>query len=154
MKPGRKIILIAAVAGLGPVAVASAQEQVPPMGYATNFSSVTYFEPPHEQQVKIRLSGAEALPLPDARFDLKRMKVENFNADGKLEAEVLAPQCVYAVLDHVANSPGHLELRSGDGKFYVEGDGFLWQEKDRSLIISNHVHTVIKVGNSMNFSPL
>ena len=114
--------------------------------YATNFSSVTYFDPPHEQQVKARLSGAEAMPLPNALYDLKNMKVEEFNTDGKLAAEVRAPQCTYAILDHLASSPGHFEMRSGNGKLFTEGDGFSWLESEQSLVISNHVHTVIKIG--------
>jgi hypothetical protein len=96
--------------------------------------------------VKVRLSGAEATPLPGAKFDLKAMKVEKFSTDGRLQAQVRAPLCTYAIFDKVASSPGHLDLDSGDGKFHVEGDGFLWQEKNSSLIISNHVRTVIQVG--------
>lgn len=126
--------------------VAGARAQsLPPVGYATNFSSVTYFEPPHEQKVAYRLSGAEAMPLPDAKLDLKKMRVEKFNADGKLEAIVEAPQCIYT-LDGVASSAGRMQLKTGDGKFRLEGDGFMWQQSDRSLNISNHVHTVIKIG--------
>ncbi len=47
---------------------------LPPVGCATNFSSVTYFEPPHDSKKWLyRLSGAEAMPLPDAKLDLKKM---------------------------------------------------------------------------------
>jgi hypothetical protein len=113
-------------------------------GYATNITSVVYFEPPHEQQVKMRLSGAEALPLPGAQFDLKTMRVEKFSAEGKLEAVVEAPRCVFAPMDSVASSAGRLALRSGDGKFRVEGEGFLWLQNDQFLVISNHVRTVIE----------
>lgn len=142
MKPRLKVIL----AAVGPALwlAAHAQEQVPPMGYATNFSSAAYYESPHEQQVKMRLSGSEVRPLPDARYDLKNMKIEKFSVDGRLEAVAVAPQCVYAPLDRVASSAGHVELMSGDGRFRVEGDGFLWQQDDSSLVISNHVRTVIK----------
>ena len=55
-----------------------------------------------------------------------------------------APECVYDTLNGVANSPGHLQLRTGDGNFRVEGDGFLWRQDDALLTISNHVHTVIE----------
>jgi hypothetical protein len=154
MKPVQNFLrLIAGLAWLLAVGDVGAQSEPLPLGYATNFSSVAYFEPPHELQVKARLSGAEASPLPGALFDLKEMKVEKFSVDGRLEAVVEAPQCVYAPLDHVATSPGHLELRSGDGKFRVEGDGFLWEEGEQSLMISNHVHTVIKTRLS-NFTIL
>jgi hypothetical protein len=149
MKPRAKRYFLAAAGSCLLLAANARAQPLPPVdsvGYATNFSSVTYFEPPHEQAVKARLSGAEAMPLPGALFDLKKMKVEQFSADGKLEAEVWAPQCTYAILDHVASSAGHMELKSGDGKFRVEGDGFLWREGESSLVISNHVRTVIKMG--------
>ena len=134
---------------------ARAQAQSQPLAsvrYATNFSSVTYFEPPHEQQVKMRLSGAEAAPLPNALYDLKKMKVEQFNTEGKLAAVVKAPQCTYALLDHVASSPGHLEIMSGNGKLQTEGDGFLLKESEQSLVISNHVRSVISTGITNLFS--
>ena len=143
MKPGVKKCFLAAAVLCSLLRAADARAQALPLGYATNFSSVLYYESPHEQQVKMKLSGAEASPLPGTLFDLKQMKVERFSADGKLEATVLAPQCIYAPLDGVANSAGHLELKSGDGKFHVEGDGFLWQQNESSLVISNHVRTVI-----------
>jgi len=127
------------------LAASGVRSQSLPLGYATNFSSVAYFEPPNEQQVKMKLSGAEASPLPGTLFDLKKMRVEKFASDGKLEAVVEAPRCTYAPLDGVANSAGHLELKSGDGKFRVEGDGFLWQQNESSLVISNHVRTVIEL---------
>ena len=133
MKPRMKKYFFAAAGSCLLLAAEAPAQSVPSVGYVTNFSSVTYFEPPHEQQVKARLSCAEALPLPGALFDLKKMRVEEFNADGKLQAEVRAPQCTYAMLDHVANSAGHMELKSGDGKFHVEGDGFSWRESESSL---------------------
>ena len=149
MTPDAKKFLFAAALSFLLAAGARTQPQsLPMLGYGTNFSVVTYFEPPHEQQINTRLSGAEAAPLPAAggMYDLKKLKVQEFSTDGKLAAEVRAPQCNYAIFDQVAASAGHLELESGDGKFRVEGDGFLWQGKIQSLDISNHVHTVIKVG--------
>ena len=153
MKPGVKKYFFAAAALAFLLAAPGARAQVLPLGNATNFSTVTYFEPPHEQQVKMRLSGAEASPLPGTLFDLKKMKVEKFGSDGKPEAVVLAPQCVYAPLDGVASSPGHLELKSGDGKIRTEGDGFLWQQNEQSLVISNHVRTVIELPSAKPDKP-
>jgi hypothetical protein len=155
MKPGVKKYFFAAAAASFFLAAAGAQAQSEslPLGYATNFSSVAYFEPPHEQQVKMRLSGTEASPLPDSLFDLKKMKVEIFSSDGKLAAVMQAPQCTYAPLDSVASSAGHMELKSGDGKFRVEGDGFLLQQNEHTLVISNHVRTVIELSSAKPNKP-
>jgi len=115
------------------------------VGHATDFTSVSYFEPPHEQQVKMKLSGAEALPLPGGLLDVRELRVETFGLDGKTQVVVRAPQCNYSPFDGVANSAGHIELQSGDGKFQVEGEGFLWRQNASSLTISNRVRTVIAV---------
>jgi hypothetical protein len=113
-------------------------------GSASGFSSVEYFDAPNEKQMKTRLSGAEAQPLAGGLLVIKQLKLETFYADGKPEWVVDAPECVYDVPNGVANSPGHLQLRSGDGKFHVEGDGFLWRRDDAFLTISNNVKTVLE----------
>ena len=124
-------------------AVDNNRAQQLPVGHATDFTSNQYFEPPHGQQVKMKLSGAEALPLPGGLLDVRQLRVETFGLDGKTEVVVRAPQCTYAPLDGVANSAGHMELQSGDGRLHVEGDGFLWRQTSSSLTISNHVRTLI-----------
>jgi hypothetical protein len=123
--------------------VGSDRAQPLPVKHATDFTSSQYFEPPHGQQVKLKLSGAEALPLPGGLLDVRQLRVETFSTDGKTEVVVRAPQCNYSPFDGVANSSGHMELQSGDGKFYVEGDGFLWRQASSSLTISNRVRTRI-----------
>jgi hypothetical protein len=119
--------------------------QSTPVGHATDFTSESYFEPPHEQQVKLRLSGGEASPLPGGLLEVKKLRVETFNETGKPEVIVRAPQCTYAPLDGVASSAGQLELQTGDGRFRVAGEGFLWRQSASSLTISNRVRTVIDV---------
>ena len=136
--------MIILVAGLAPAWFAlNDHAQSVPVGHATDFTSSTYYESPHETQVKIRLSGAEASPLPGGLLDVKQLRIETFSVNGKPEVIVHAPQCTYAPLDGVASSAGPLEMRTGDGKLRVEGEGFLWRQGDSSLTISNHVHTVI-----------
>lgn len=151
MKPVARKFYLVLLTGIG-LSVLNDRAQQVPVGHATDFTSSTYFEPPHEQQVKLKLSGAEALPLPGGLQDIRQLKIETFEVTGKTEMIVRAPQCNFALLDGVANSAGHMELQSGDGKFRVEGDGFLWRQNDQLLIISNNVHTVIKSG-VLQFSP-
>ena len=112
---------------------------------ATDFTSEQYFEAPNDQLVKMRLSGASAEPLPGGLLEVKRLKIETFSTNSTLLAVVRAPQCTFAPLAGVASSAGPLELRSGDGKFRVEGQGFLWRQNESSLIISNRVQTVIEM---------
>ena len=137
---GALFFFTAAVAGADPNPLQNLKDL-----HTTDFTSEQYFEPPNQQQVKIRLSGAEAVPLPGGLLEVKRLKIEKFTADGRTEAVVEAPECVYAPLDNVASSAGRLTLRTGDGKFRVEGEGFLWRLNESSLTISNEVRTVIEM---------
>ena len=121
--------------------------------HANNFTTTEYYEPPHQQQIKSILSGAEALPQPGGLLIIKQLKLEMFNLDGKLEWVVNAPECVYDTFKGVANSPGHLQVRTGDGKFRVEGEGFLWRQSDSFLTISNNVRTVVENEAKMNTKP-
>ena len=121
--------------------------------HASDFTSVEYFEPPHQQRIKSILSGAEALPQPGGLLIIKQLKLKTYDLDGKLGIIIQAPECVYDTLKGLANSPGHLQVRTGDGGFHVEGDGFLWRQNDSLLTISNHVHTVIENGAAINAKP-
>jgi hypothetical protein len=112
--------------------------------HASDFTSVEYFEPPHQQQMKSRLSGAEAQPQAGGLLVIKQLKLETFNLNGKPEMIVNAPECVYDTFNHVGNSPGHLKAQTGDGQVQVEGDGFLWRQDESFLTISNNVRTVIE----------
>jgi hypothetical protein len=139
----KKILLAAAILF---AAVSSERAQQNATGRANNFSSVEYFDPPNQKQVKMRLSGADAQPEPsnNGAIIIEKMKLETFNPDGSPVIIVEAPNCVYDTMKGVASSPGHLQLRSGDGKLRMEGEGFLWQQNDGLLTISNDVHTVIE----------
>ena len=144
---------LAAGAGLLFAVALGVRAQQNSVQHANNFTTTEYYEPPHQQQIKSILSGAEALPQPGGLLIIKQLKLEMFNLDGKLEWVVNAPECVYDTFKGVANSPGHLQVRTGDGKFRVEGEGFLWRQSDSFLTISNNVRTVVENEAKMNTKP-
>jgi hypothetical protein len=113
-------------------------------GHANNFSSVEYFGPPHERQMKLRISGVEARPQAGGLLVITYLKLETFDTNGVVEMIIKAPHCVYNTQSGEANSPGHLWLETGDGNSHVEGDGFLWRQSSSLLTISNNVRTVIE----------
>jgi len=115
------------------------------VSHANDFSSVEYYPAPHQQQMRSRLSGAEAQPLPGGLLAIKQLKLETFGLNGKPEIVVSAPECVYDQLNGTASSPGQLQVQTGDGKIQVEGEGFLWRQNDSFLTISNRVSTVIEL---------
>jgi hypothetical protein len=119
-------------------------------GHTRDFTSVKYYDmAPFQQQMKSRLSGADAQPLGELLV-IKQPKLETFNTDGSRQAIAEAPECVYDMRNGVASSAGHLRLQSGDGKIRTEGDGFLWRQDDSFLTISNHHHTMIESGPGIN----
>ena len=121
--------------------------------HASDFMSVEYFEPPHQQQMKSRMSGAEAQPQAGGLLVIKQLKLETFDINGNREMIVSAPECVYDTFNRVASSPGHLQLQTGDGKIRMEGVGFLWRQSDSFLTISNDQRTTIKSDWKENTAP-
>jgi hypothetical protein len=130
--------VLSAFMALGLYAVRAQQNTT---GHANDFSSVEYFEPPHQTMMKSRLSGAEAQPLAGGLLVIQQLKLETFDSNGVPGIIVKAPHCVYDTVHGVASSPGHLRLETADGGSHVEGDGFLWLQASQSLYISNNVQS-------------
>ena len=120
------------------------------VSHANDFTSVEYYPPPNQQQMKSRLSGAEAQPLAGGLLAIKQLKLEVFKPNGDPQIVVIAPECVYNQLEGTASSAGRLELQTGDGRFWTEGEGFSWRQSDAFLTISNQARTVIKTGAETN----
>jgi hypothetical protein len=149
---GAQMVLIA-VTALFFAAVQNERAQQDGVQHASDFTSVEYFEPPHQRQMKSRLSGAEALPQAGGLLVVKQLKLETFTVDGKSEMVVEAPNCTYDTLNATASSPGPLQVRKGDGKFHVEGEGFLWRQTNSFLTISNNVRSLIETAQEKQFEP-
>jgi hypothetical protein len=108
---------------------------------------VEYYPAPNQQQIKSRLSGAEAQPLSGGLLAIKQLKLETFGPDGKSEIVVSAPECLYDQLGGTASSAGRLQVQYRDGKIRIEGEGFLWRQSDSFLTISNRISTVLDLGS-------
>jgi hypothetical protein len=145
MNRGRTRIWLAAAVTALVIAAAENRAQDFNMKHATGFSSDVYFDAPNDDKVQMRLSGTEAAPLSGGRLDIKGLQVETFSTNGVSQMTAESPRCTYRVLDRVVESPDHLELKSGDGKIQISGDGFqlVMREDAKTLMLSNHVHTVI-----------
>jgi hypothetical protein len=69
------------------IAVAGGRTEPNPMEgmknlHATDFTSEQFFEPPNEQKVKLRLSGAAAEPLPGGLLSVKQLRIESYDTNG------------------------------------------------------------------------
>lgn len=119
-------------------------EDIPLGSGASDFNSVQYYDAPHEQQIQTRVVGASAQPLEGGLLLVKDVKLERYGMDGKLQFSAAAPECIYDPNNGVANSPGEVHMRSGDGELQMDGHGFMWRQNDSFFMISNQVQTVIQ----------
>jgi hypothetical protein len=124
--------------------ILNAQESV--SSRVKDFRWPEYYDPPHQNQMKSLLAGAEAQPQANGKFLIKELKLEMYRENGEREVVVEAPECVYDSAQRVARSAGRLQVQTGDGRFLIEGEGFLWQQTNSSLIISNRAHTIVRPG--------
>jgi lipopolysaccharide export system protein LptA len=131
------MVLLAAVFWCEPL-----RAQGPSLGTVKGFNVSEYFGAPYHRQMKVQITGAEAQRLEGGKQMLvKGMKLQRFKETGETQIIVEAPECLYENGKHDASSPGHLRLRTGDGRLVLEGDGFLWQERESVLTISNNIHS-------------
>lgn len=124
-----------------------------PVKNASDFSSVEYYDPPNQMQIKSRLGGAEAIPQPDGQVLVRQLQLETFGTNGEPQYVVEAPECLYDQLKNTANSPGSLVVRQADGQVRLAGVGFNWQGNDELLTISNQVSTEIVTGPKFKHKP-
>ena len=102
-----------------------------------------YFDAPHETQLKSLLECSQAQRLPDGRYLITNAKYRTYRVTGEGEMNVEAPQCVYDERQRSISSSGPLHMKTADGKFSIEGEGFLWQQTNSTLLVSNRVHTIV-----------
>lgn len=131
----------------------SAHAQPSSVGVVTNFNLTDYFPAPNQRQMKFKLTGTEARPQPGDRVLLTNMKLQSFRLNGEREIVIEAPECLYDKPARRAGSPGRLQVQSGDGRFRIAGEGFVWLQDEKSLVISNNIHSTIQQSKP-NAAPL
>jgi lipopolysaccharide export system protein LptA len=110
----------------------------------TGFRLADHYPAPNETRMKSLLQGGQAQPLNSKQTMLRQgVKLETFRVTGERELLVETPECLYDSAAQSASSAGPLRVQTADGKFTIQGNGFLWQRTNSSLIISNNVHTAI-----------
>jgi lipopolysaccharide export system protein LptA len=93
--------------------------------------------------MKSMLECAQAKRQPDGRWLVTNAKWRTFrlNGDGELIAE--APECLYDKDQRAINSDGPLHVETADGKFSIDGVGFLYRQPTSTLLVSNRVHSIL-----------
>ena len=135
----------AGLAALWLCACLTAKAQQPGTASVSNFNAFPdWYEPPHGSQAKSQIQGSHAEPLPGRRYDVKAARLTTFKQDGSREVLIAAPECIYDEGSRSAGSGGPVQMHTADGKFQIQGEGFLWQQTNYSVFISNEVHTIIQ----------
>ncbi len=110
---------------------------------AKGFQTADYFDPPHETQMKSLLTGSRARPLEnDQVLVYDGTELRTFRESGEPELIVRSSEYVYDQRAQTASSAAPLHVQTADGRFSIDGEGFLWQQTNSALFISNRVHTV------------
>jgi len=100
---------------------------------------------PNEAQVKTLLEGDKARLQTGGFILVSSAKVKTFSTNGTLELVALAPECLLDSEARSVASTGRLQVQTADGKFFLEGEGFFLGQSNANLVISNRVHTVIRL---------
>lgn len=145
-RPGgmREIAAVGIALLLAGASAISLRAQPAQIGVGSNFNLTDYYPFPNQRQMKFKLTGTEARPLPGDQVLIKNMKLQSFRPNGEREIVIEAPECLYDRPARQAGSPGPLQVQSGDGRFRIAGEGFAWRQDAKSLIISNHIHATIQ----------
>jgi len=128
---------------LAVIGLAATAEKITNTGKDFN-AVLQYHNAPNETQPKSTLSGAEAEFQSGGLILIHGLKLQSLTTNAHVEMSIESPQCVFDTANNTASSAGHLEARSGDGRLFIEGEGFFFQQTNSHLIISNRVRTVIR----------
>ncbi|HVV70120.1 MAG TPA: LptA/OstA family protein [Verrucomicrobiae bacterium] len=123
--------------------VSTARVGAQAFGPTKNYRIAQFYDPPHESQKKSLLEGETARRLPDGRWSLTNATVRTFSLRGEPDLIATTPECLYNPEAHSVDSTGPLHAQLANGSFAIEGEGFLWQETNSCLLLSNRVHTVV-----------
>ena len=127
----------------------SLHAQVPSLGTATakDFRNEIFYPPPNLNQVKSVIKGGQGRQLTNNLIALTLgVGMETFRTNGQRELRLEATECIYDTKARVAFSPGTIKAESGDGKYTIAGEGFLWRQSDNSFVVSNRVHSTVDSG--------
>jgi len=131
--------------------LASAQTKLSASLFSDDFRFSEYYT--NKTQVRMRLSGKRAQPSGPERYLVRELRLETFYEDGQPEITIETPECFYDFAARTVNSAGPLSIRMGDGRLTVTGEGFLWQQAQSLLIISNRVNTKLRELPKSNSKP-
>lgn len=132
-------MLLALLCGLVPAGLA----QLSKMGAGKDFMFPDYY--PATSGVlrkKSIVTGSEYRMLTNNVFELVRPRIEFYRPDGQtLEWTAIAPECTVDIKTREVSGKTNVFFRTADDRLFVTGVGFLWQQTNSMLILSNETFT-------------
>jgi hypothetical protein len=120
---------------------AAVQAQPASAGVVRGLFRLPEYDKDEPNRIRSLLTGVGASAQANGLISMNTLRWEGYTRDGKTNLVILGTNCVFDARNRLAYSPDRLRMESPDGRFVVEGLGFLWRPTNSHLIISNRVHT-------------
>lgn len=122
----------------------AATAQLARVGQAKGFKLPDYYPARNGvQQIKTLLTGAEVQFSSNGMVLLTEPRITNYTESGEIDWTVSSSEATANWLTHSASGTNHVVFRSADGNLFVRARGFLWQQTNSLLILSNETLTWI-----------
>ena len=122
----------------------AAHAQATKLVTGTNFKLPVYYPSSNGvQKIKTVVSGEKWRFATNGIVHLIKPGITNYLPDGSIEWIATSPECTVEINTKVARGHTNIFFKTADDRFYQTAVGFLWQQSNSVLIVSNQVQTWI-----------
>lgn len=100
-----------------------------------------------------RLTCAASEPLSAKVVRVRQFRVETYKPDETPDLVGDAPECLVEPGSGNMSGAGPLTVSQAGGRFTLSGEGFLWNHDAGRLVLSNKVHTTMRLNPFNPSSP-
>ena len=116
--------------------------------FSEGWSERINYDPPDQQKTKWLLTGTNAVSIPgrSSQIQLKGLKLTQFSLSDADHTDLTAesPEAIFDPQKRELSSSSRLEVDAQSGNFQLQGTGFLLQNSNSTLNISNDVRSSIR----------
>ena len=140
------VLLFAIVIALATVICVVARAAEAKIGTGRDFRFPDYYAASNGvRRLKTLVTGSEAqfVTNDNSVIALKNPHLESYTPEGKVEWTATSPECTVNIKTKEVRSNTNLIFQTADERLRQTGVGFLWQQTNSMLIISNQSQTTI-----------
>ena len=114
-------------------------------GKIRGFQIPEYYPIKQGQKSALRslLIGKEAQPMQGGKIFVSGLRIECYGETGETNTVITTEDCFYLISEKKVVSDKEISLWQTDETFSIQGKGFLWDQKESLLVLSNQVKTRI-----------